>query len=162
MAKKRKSKKKAKSVKRSPKKSAKKAKAKPKAKPKFKPDVGPKVKKSLKMLKTHKEDFRVFLFLAAAVIILVLLARNNVEEVSSDTPIILDVTTEQVGDTDMYIFNYIVANPTPDEAQCDIVVEINEIPYRNTVIMQPGEEIEAQTEVEMPGGENSIRVYAEC
>ncbi len=161
MAKKRKSKKKAKPVKKTPKKRASKKKT---VKPKSKPKVKPVAKRNLKVLKSHKEDFRVFLFLAAAVILLVLLARNNMNEVSEDEPFILpdSVITEQVGKTDTYVFYYIVANPTPDEAQCDVVVEINDLPYRNTIIMQPGEEVEAQTEVEMPGGENSIKVYVAC
>lgn len=159
MAKKRKSTKKAKSVKKKPKKVAKKKQAvKPKSKPKGKPKAKP--KKSIKS--KHKEEFKIFLFLAAAVLLLVLLAKNNVDESSAEMPFILEVTTEQVGETNTYIFYYTVANPTQELAECNIIVEIRDVPYVNTITMEPGEEVTAQTEVEMPDGENPIRVYAEC
>jgi len=161
MAKKRKSTKKAKPVKKAPKKVAKKkqnikTKSKPKGKPKAKPKMSIKSK--------HKEEFKIFLFLAAAVFLLVLLAKNNVDESSADGPFILpdSVTTEQVGETNTYIFYYTVVNPTQELVECNIIVEIRDEPYVNTITMEPGEEVTAKTEVEMPDGENPIKVYAEC
>lgn len=152
MVKKRKSTKKAKKpVKKVTKKSVKKKQV-------VKPKSEPKSRIKLK----YKEDLKIFLFLAAAVLLLVLLAKNNVDEESADVPFILEVTTEQVGETSIYIFYYTVANPTENQFECDIIVQIRDVPYVNTITMEPGEEVTAQTEVEMPDGENPIRVYAEC
>ena len=139
-------------VKKAPKKSVKKKVAKPKSKP--------------KLHKRYKEDLRVFLFLSAAVVLLVLLARNNSTNNSTNTKIegavILDVTSEQIGESDTYVFYYDVSNPTDKELVCDVIVEINNVPYVQRIVLEPNQEVTTQTEVEMPGGENTIKIYADC
>lgn len=124
---------------------------------------GRKITKRLKQKKSkHTENLKLVLFLAVIAVAILVLAKTNLKNETFIKAKIKDVTTEQVGDTNTYVFYYTVVNPTNKALECDVVVDISGKPYTNKVSLEPNQELYTMTSVEMPNGESSIQITSAC
>lgn len=110
----------------------------------------------------HTEDLKLVIFLGAVAIIILVLAKTSLKENHTYKAIIKDVTPQQIGETNTYIFYYTVSNPTNMVLDCDVIVEISGKPYTNKVSLEPNQELYTMTSVEIPNGESSIMITSAC
>jgi len=110
----------------------------------------------------HTEDFKLIVSLCLVIIIIIMLGKTDSVSDNGYNAIIKDVSPEQIGDSSTYTFYYTVENPTNMQLDCDVIVEISGKPYINRVVLKPKQELYTKTNVEMPNGESSIKITADC